>query len=124
MNRRVFSACLHAVQGALVTSFTAALEGEAPDLFTEGPSSGQPGGLFPARENPAGTASASEAAAPRPQGFWGRLDDPPLLARLETSSAPDAPEEDWRVSVPPGRSAAPRIFAPVEEDAAPLRAAR
>lgn len=120
----VFSACLHAVQGALVTSFTAALEGEAPDaaapdLFTEGPSSGQPGGLFPARENPAGTASAFEAAAPRPQGFWGRLDDPPLLARPETSSAPDAPEEDWRVSVSPDRSAAPRIFAPVEEDAAP-----
>lgn len=67
----VFSACLHAVQGALVTSFTAALEGEAPDLFTEGPSSGQPGGLFPARENPAGTASASEAAAPPAAGILG-----------------------------------------------------
>ena len=29
----VFSACLHAVQGALVTSFTAALEGEARTLL-------------------------------------------------------------------------------------------
>ena len=121
----VFSACLHAVQGALVTSFTAALEGEAagaavvPGLFADRPSSGPPGGLFAARENPAGAVSAPEAAAPRPRGFWGRLDDPPLLDRPETSSAQDVPEEDWRVSVPPDRSAAPRIFAPVEEDAAP-----
>lgn len=126
----VFSACLHAMQGALVTSFTAALEDEAsdgavaPGLFADGPSTSGPagglsGGLFAGRENPAGTAPAPEAAAPRPRGFWGRLDDPPLLARPETSSPPGVPEEDWRVSAPPDWSAAPRVFAPVEEDAAP-----
>ena len=110
----VFSACLHAVQGALVTSFTAALEDEAsdgavaPGLFADGPSTSGPagglsGGLFAGRENPAGTAPAPEAAAPRPRGFWGRLDDPPLLARPDTSSPPPGgPEGVGRVRAPPG----------------------
>ena len=109
----VFSACLHAVQGALTTSFTAALEGSDADSASRAD-----GPLFPAPEA-AGERSAPEPAAPRPQGFWGRLDNPPLLARPETSDGTDSPAEGWRGSAPAGQGAAPRVFASAEEEAAP-----
>ncbi len=108
----VFSACLHAVQSALTTSFTAALEDADAD-----PAGLADGPLFPAPEA-AGERSASEPAAPRPQGFWGRLDNPPLLDRPENPDGADNPTEGWRVSAPAGQGAVPRVFAPVEEDVA------
>ncbi len=109
----VFSACLHAVQSALTTSFTAALKGSDADpaRFADGP-------LFLAPEA-AGERFVPKPAAPRPQGFWGRLDNPPLLARPETPVSTYAPAEGWRVSAPAGQDAAPHIFAPIEEDVAP-----
>ena len=80
----IFSAVLHAVQGALVTSFDvadAAWHDAAPM-----------GGTRHAEAEATGTA-------PRPQGFWGRLDNPPLMQRPEPENSAD--EGEWRVSVPP-----------------------
>ncbi|MFT4301595.1 MAG: DNA mismatch repair endonuclease MutL [Desulfovibrio sp.] len=79
----VFSAVLHSVQGALVTSFDvadAAWHDAAPTGGSDHAMSGATG------------------AAPRPQGFWGRLDNPPLMQRPEPENSAD--EGEWRVSVP------------------------
>ncbi|WP_297826972.1 DNA mismatch repair endonuclease MutL [uncultured Desulfovibrio sp.] len=102
----VFSACLHAVQSALTTSFTAALAETASDS-----------GHDAATAQPAAGQSAS-----RPRGFWGSLDDPPLLTRPKIPHVPDMPAESWQVGAPAGLGAAPRVFAPAAEEAAPYGA--
>lgn len=78
----VFSAVLHAVQGALVTSFDvadAAWHDAAPTGMADH------------------TATAAPDAAARPQGFWGRLDNPSLIQRQEPEAG--ANEGEWRVNV-------------------------
>jgi len=80
----LFSAVLHAVQGALVTSFDV-----AENIWPQA-AAGQPE-----------TEKADGASAPRPQGFWGRLDNPPLIQPQER----DKPQEEdtpWQVSEPTG----------------------
>ena len=79
----VFSAVLHAVQGALVTSFDVADAAWHDAAPTGGTSH---------------VAAESTGAASRPQGFWGRLDNPPLMQRPEPENSAD--EGEWRVSVP------------------------
>ena len=123
----VFSAVLHAVQGALVTSFDvaeAAWHQGATAAAFDGSAAG-PGGPFgsagpfgPADPlampyalggsgGPFGMSSAPGAAqatnqgvqagaAPRPQGFWGRLDNPPLVERQEQGHEHN--EGEWRVN--------------------------
>lgn len=111
----VFSAVLHAVQGALVTSFDVAeavwREGATP--AADGRAYDQAGS--PASDSPASDSSGTfgspdksyapgadpgdpAGAAPRPQGFWGRLDNPPLVERQERDSAAD--QGEWHVSAP------------------------
>ncbi|MGE9984098.1 DNA mismatch repair endonuclease MutL [Desulfovibrio sp. SGI.169] len=102
----VFSACLHAVQSALTTSFTSALAEPAPDADAFAAEAPLPAGQ----------------AASRPLGFWGRLDNPPLLARPKSPNVAEDSPESWRVSASSGLGAAPRVFAPAGEDAAPYGA--
>lgn len=84
----VFSACLHALQEALLTSF--AVEGSDPsplkqDLWTPKP------------EPDAADLDKIPFPKRRPDGFWGRLDHAPLLSsRLEPERA--ASDEDWHLS--------------------------
>ena len=94
----VFSACLHALQAALVTSFAAACpDGQLP---------------FPA-ERASGAASMTtdmiaapivnnpaKAAPRRPDGFWGRLDASPLLGAARFSDQAEDTGEDWQVQQP------------------------
>ncbi len=80
----IFSAVLHAVQGALVTSFDVADAAWHDAASTGGADH---------------AVAESTGAAPRPQGFWGRLDNPPLMQRPEPENSAD--EGEWRVSVPP-----------------------
>ncbi len=121
----VFSAVLHAVQGALVTSFDVAEaawhQGAAPAAFDnsaagsaghEGSSglphslqwgdSGHTGGPLgmphASGAAQAATSGGQAGAAPRPQGFWGRLDNPPLVERQEQDAGHS--EGEWRVSAP------------------------
>ncbi|WP_291440011.1 DNA mismatch repair endonuclease MutL [Desulfovibrio sp.] len=114
----VFSAVLHAVQGALVTSFDVAEaawhEGATPaaggNVYGQAASSvsGPPVPGVPV-SGPSGTFGSPDmaygpgdpaGAAPRPQGFWGRLDNPPLVERQERDSAVD--QGEWHVSAPAG----------------------
>ena len=80
----LFSAVLHAVQGALITSY---------DVVEN---------IWPGAEDTS-TAAASTAAAstavPRPQGFWGRLDNPPLIDQQERQTEPDH-DQPWQASLP------------------------
>lgn len=98
----VFSAVLHAVQSALVTSFTAGLEGrEQADATYEGR------GNFPAKgpaQSDLPPGALPGGSVPRPQGFWGRLDNPRLLARPDSRDPLSAAssEEDWQVGRPAG----------------------
>ncbi|WP_165066191.1 DNA mismatch repair endonuclease MutL [Desulfovibrio sp. ZJ200] len=116
----VFSAVLHAVQSALVTPFSAGLEsGEQTDAAAAGVgSSGGEGfaGAQPASRSDTQSGPAAQSHAPRPQGFWGSLDNPPLL-KSSQAAAPrsEAPaEEDWQVDVPCGGL---RLHAAAEEPA-------
>lgn len=123
----VFSAVLHAVQSALVTPFGAGLEsGERTDAAGEGVgSSGVEGfaGAQPASRSDTQSGPAARSRAPRPQGFWGSLDNPSLL-KSSHAAAPrsEAPaEEDWQVGVPCGGL---RSYAAAEEPAAEYGAAQ
>lgn len=75
----LFSAVLHAVQSALVTSY---------DVVEN---------IWPAADDTS-TAAASTAAH-RPQGFWGRLDNPPLIDQQEREGEPDH-NLQWQASLP------------------------
>ena len=75
----LFSAVLHAVQGALVTSY---------DVVET---------LWPEAEDT--STAAGSNAAPRPQGFWGRLDNPPLIDQQERQDEPDH-DLPWQASQP------------------------
>ena len=81
----LFSAVLHAVQGALVTSFDVA------------------DNIWPGSENASDSTaqsmiqSAEQPHAPRPQGFWGRLDNPPLIAPQERELGADG-DMPWQAS--------------------------
>lgn len=81
----VFSAVLHAVQGALLTSYDVAEN------------------LWPHASAGDGAESSLEASAqqsaPRPQGFWGRLDNPPLIQPQERDDRPDE-ESSWQARLP------------------------
>lgn len=71
----LFSAVLHAVRGALETSFAA----HAP--HSEG-------------EHPASATSTE----PHPHGFWGRLDNPRLMEPSQAHTLPaDITDTDWEV---------------------------
>ncbi|WP_296305565.1 DNA mismatch repair endonuclease MutL [uncultured Desulfovibrio sp.] len=96
----VFSAVLHAVQSALTDDLEKVLDAAGARL------SGQ-------RQEPY-TLAAAQATAPRPRGFWGTLDTPPLLRRRpeEADGLPEA-ESPWRVTPVPPRGG-------LREDAAPL----
>lgn len=104
----VFSACLHAVQSALTTSFTSSLTDAAPDA---GHDAGHDAAQAP--------LPAAGRMAPRPQGFWGRLDNPPLLSRPKSPDVPDEPSESRQAGAPVGLGAIPRVFAPAGEESAP-----
>ena len=75
----LFSAVLHAVQSALVTSY---------DVVEN---------IWPAADDT--STSAASTAAPRPQGFWGRLDNPPLIDQQEREGEPDH-DLQWQASLP------------------------
>lgn len=117
----VFSAVLHAVQSALVTPFTAGLEsGEQTDAAEEGVgSSGGEGsaGPQPASRSDPQSGPAAGSRTPRPRGFWGNLDNPPLLKSSQSAALlSEVPaEEGWQVGVP---CAGLRIHAAAEEPAA------
>ena len=90
----VFSAVLHAVQGALVTSYDVA-EGLWP--------------VNPANDGGSGPQTPEPDAAPRPQGFWGRLDTPRLV---DFPVREQGPEENmpWQISRPQGASGEAAAF--------------
>lgn len=117
----VFSAVLHAVQGALVTSFTAGLEGrEHMDAAEEGGGSFRAQGLSgaqPASRPDPRPGPVTVGGAPRPQGFWGSLDNPPLLKRPKSEAhlSETLTEEGWQAGVPCGGL---RGYAAAEEAAA------
>ncbi|MBQ4568101.1 MAG: DNA mismatch repair endonuclease MutL [Desulfovibrio sp.] len=81
----VFSACLHALQAALLTSFAAACPDGASPLADSGS---------------VGTIAPPQATARRPDGFWGRLDEAPLLGANRTETLPGNGDEDWQVYQP------------------------
>ena len=84
----VFSAVLHAVQEALLTSFDLAAGRWEEGAAADGPA--------PA-ESPALGAAEARQEAPRPLGFWGRLDQPPLLDPPQPEAPVAAP---WEVRAP------------------------
>ena len=75
----LFSAVLHAVQGALITSY---------DVVEN---------IWPGAEDT--SIAAASTAAPRPQGFWGRLDNPPLIDQQERQTEPDH-DQPWQANLP------------------------
>ena len=81
----VFSAVLHAVQGALLTSYDV-----AENLWPNSPEGDT-------AESP--VPPSAQQAAPRPQGFWGRLDNPPLIKQQEPDDRPDE-ESSWQARLP------------------------
>lgn len=95
----VFSAVLHAVQSALTDELEQVLDAAEARL------SGQRQATY--------TVAAAQATAPRPQGFWGTLDTPPLLRRRpeEADVLPEA-DSQWQVTPAPVRGG-------LSEDAAP-----
>ena len=107
----VFSAVLHAVQGALVTSFDVldtpwahvpaggeAMVGGAAEGagFAAGHESAQ---AYAQASTLASALPSASSSAPRPQGFWGRLDNPPLIQQQERHDRPDE-ASSWQASVP------------------------
>ncbi len=95
----VFSACLSAVQSAFETSF--GREGGAiagPDGIEQDSAQTRLSGVPLPRIEP-------QAAPSRPQGFWGRIDEP-LLMNARRDEARDAGDDDWTV-VPSSRDDAP-----------------
>ncbi|MGE4310514.1 DNA mismatch repair endonuclease MutL [Desulfovibrio sp.] len=99
----VFSAVLHAVQAALVTSFDVADAAwhdagaaSAGAAFVGGTSAG--GTDHAAAESTTEATAESTGAASRPMGFWGRLDNPPLVERQERDDLADAGQ--WQASGP------------------------
>ncbi len=103
----VFSAVLHAVQGALLTSYDVA-ENLWPHS-SEGDTAESPLEAF------------AQQSAPRPQGFWGRLDNPPLIKPQERDDRPGE-ESSWQARLPESDagpdSAANRWGDSVQSDAA------
>lgn len=99
----VFSAVLHAVQSVLTDDLEQVLDAAEARL------SGQRQATY--------TVAAAQATAPRPQGFWGTLDTPPLLRRRPAEET-DPPEADsqWQVTPAPIRGG-------LSEDDAPLASA-
>ena len=75
----LFSAVLHAVQGALITSY---------DVVEN---------IWPGNEDTSTVVAST--AAPRPQGFWGRLDNPPLIDQQERECEPDH-DQQWQANLP------------------------
>ena len=87
----LFSAVLHAVQGALITSYDVVenIWPNAEDDAAAAPSNAVQGSVQ-------GTA---QAYGSRPQGFWGRLDNPPLIDQQEREGEPDH-DQPWQASEP------------------------
>lgn len=81
----VFSAVLHAVQGALLTSYDV-----AENLWPNSPEGDTAESAL---------APSAQQSAPRPQGFWGRLDNPPLIKAQERDDRPDE-ESSWQARLP------------------------
>lgn len=88
----VFSATLHAVRSAIVGELEAVLDDADPVVGGAG--------CAPRRLEPY-TVDGAQATDPRPQGFWGILDAPPLLRRAE--ACPPAAGESWHVTPTPAR---------------------
>lgn len=87
----VFSATLHAVQSALVGELEAVLDA------ADDPGDARAGLQ---RQEPY-TVGGAQATAPRPRGFWGTLDAPPLLRRAGETLPAD--EDAWHVTPTPVR---------------------
>ena len=85
----VFSAVLHAVQAALVTSFDVA------DAAWHDAGAASAGGAARAASE---STTGSTGAGSRPMGFWGRLDNPPLVERPERDDLADAGQ--WQATAP------------------------
>lgn len=118
----IFSAALHALQGALATSFAGSRgSGEEEDPFPPGASpvshengqAGETGERAPC----ASSRSIDVQSPPRPQGFWGRLDNPSLLARPQAALNPEQAAEDkgWQVNLPSAGTM--RLLTPLAETA-------
>ena len=102
----VFSAVLHAVQAALVTSFDVA------DAAWHDAGAASAGAAFVGGADRAAAESTtgSTGAATRPMGFWGRLDNPPLVERPERDSLADAGQ--WQASAPASAPASGPVSGP------------
>lgn len=87
----VFSATLHAIQDALRTALGDVLDQAEASLR-------QPAAREPQQQYTLGPSQATPAA-PRPQGFWGSVDTPPLLHRRpQEDETPD--DRPWQVQAP------------------------
>ena len=88
----VFSAVLHAIQGALNTALGQVLDQAEADL-RQVSSPGEPQEQY--------TLAPQQATpAPRhPRGFWGTVDSPPLL-RQRPHSEDSPPESSWQICRP------------------------
>lgn len=94
----VFSAVLHAVQAALVTSFDVA------DAAWHDAGAASAGSAFVGGTDHGESATESTGAVTRPMGFWGRLDNPPLVERPERDDLADA--GPWQASAPAATASA------------------
>ena len=93
----VFSAVLHAVQGALLTSYDV-----AENLWPHSPESNATAGPAAPSVQSSSQSSAQSSGQPdarRPQGFWGRLDNPPLIKPQEGEDRPGE-ESSWQARLP------------------------
>lgn len=118
----IFSAALHALQSALATSFAASWgSGQEEDPFPPGapPASHEIGqaGETGERALRASPRPPGLQSPPRPQGFWGRLDNPSLLARPQAALNPEQAAEDkgWQVNLPSAGTM--RLLTPLAETA-------
>lgn len=87
----VFSAVLHAVQSALTSELEQVLDAAAADTRLCG------------QRQARYTLAAAQATAPRPRGFWGTLDTPPLLRRRPDAADAPPDETPWQVTPVPRR---------------------
>lgn len=98
----VFSAVLHAVQSAL--------SGDLEQVLDAAEAHTRPAG----QRQETYTVAAAQATAPRPRGFWGTLDTPPLLRRRpEETELLSGEDEPWHMTPATARGGLHEVAAPL-----------